>query len=219
MLFLRFVSFRLACFHSSVISPLTPPPPLTFSAAFVKLTKEERLNLARSRDREHNAILPSFFCCCLLCSRTVKVKFIFKRFSSFQLRWLGDKVQIKLDTLRILQQDECECVCDFCHAKSSLSAFARDFDSVVSHCARFKTLARLSDVFTHACYIHINVNMAARVHVWALSHTLAHTLTHKKWAANICKARFGITRNRAWSRARTRAHMPRPGESVTAQNK
>lgn len=164
-----------------------------------------------------------FFVVPFFVPRTVKVKFIFKRFSSFQLRWLGDKVQIKLDTLRILQQNECECVCDFCHAKSSLSAFARDFDSVVSHCARFKTLAMLSDVFTHACYIHINVNMAARVHVWALSHTLAHTHWHTKsgqqtyarHVSELCAA----TRNRAWSRARTRAHMPRPGESVTAQNK
>lgn len=88
---------------------------------------------------------------------------------------------------------------DFCHAKSSLSAFARDFDSVVSHCARFKTPAMLSDVFTHACYIHINVNMAARVcePFQAGTHTLTHTesgqQTYARHVSELCAA----TRNRA----------------------
>lgn len=99
-----------------------------------------------------------------------------------------------------------------------------DFDTVVSHRARFETPAKLSDHFTH---VHINVNM------FCVCVSACVRMRVKRAKKVGSKHMQGTFRNyvprpetepeteteRTRARATTRAHMPRPGESVTAQNK
>lgn len=72
---------------------------------------------------------------------------------------------------------------------------------------RFKTRAKLSDVFTH---VHTNANMFLCA---GEKGEKSRQQTYARHVSELCAA----TRNRATTHAT--AHMPRPGESVAAQNK